>query len=73
MLHSLYQLQQFMGDYIRAAMTCIRFYQENVTNFSDLSANVSFLQKAEEHLKYVLEQEQWVDVATGMHNSKWFL
>ncbi|KAJ8964678.1 hypothetical protein NQ314_004710 [Rhamnusium bicolor] len=64
MLHSLYQLQQFMGDYIRAAMTCIRFYQENVTNFTDLSANANLLLKAEEHLKHVLEQEQWVDVAT---------
>ncbi|KAJ8962783.1 hypothetical protein NQ318_001182 [Aromia moschata] len=64
MLHCLYQLQQFMGDYIRAAMTCIRFYQEHAQNFSDLSNNVKFLHKAEEHLKRVQEQEQWVNVAT---------
>ncbi|XP_072390542.1 zinc finger FYVE domain-containing protein 26 homolog isoform X1 [Diabrotica undecimpunctata] len=70
MLHSLYQLQQFMGDSVRAAMTCIRFYQENALNFTDLVKNVSFLHKAEEHLKYGVEQEQWVEVATvPNHNS----
>ncbi|VEN53692.1 unnamed protein product, partial [Callosobruchus maculatus] len=63
MLHSLYQLQQYMGDYIRAAMTCVRFYQENISNFSDLMNNMNFLTKAEEHLKHVIEQEQWIEVA----------
>ncbi|KAG5879116.1 hypothetical protein JTB14_031663 [Gonioctena quinquepunctata] len=63
MWHSLYQLQKFMGDYIRAAMTCIHFYQENAMNFTDLFNNTHFLQKAEEHLREGLEQEQWVDVA----------
>ncbi|CAG9863410.1 unnamed protein product [Phyllotreta striolata] len=64
MLHSLYQLQQFMGDSIRAAMTCIRFYQDNALNFQDLRNNVQYLHKAEEHLNHGVEQEQWVDVAT---------
>ncbi|CAH1163868.1 unnamed protein product [Phaedon cochleariae] len=64
LLHSLYQLQQFMGDYIRAAMTCIRFYQENADTFKDLVSNTNFLLTAEEHLKQGLEQEQWVEVAT---------
>ncbi|KAJ8925266.1 hypothetical protein NQ315_009094 [Exocentrus adspersus] len=64
MLHSLYQLQQFMGDFVRAAMTCIRFYQDNVKCFSDLLANASFLQKAEEYLRAVLVQDQWVEVAS---------
>ncbi|CAH1984730.1 unnamed protein product [Acanthoscelides obtectus] len=63
MLHSLYQLQQYMGDYIRAAMTCVRFYQENISTFSDLINNTNFLNKAEEHLKHVIEQEQWIEVA----------
>lgn len=65
MLHSLYQLQLFLGDYIRAAMTCIRFYQENVKNFSDLLSRVNYLHAAEKHLKQVLEQDQWVEVASG--------
>lgn len=65
MLNSLYQLQLYMGDYIRAAMTCIRFYQENVSNFTDFATKTNFLHKAEEHLKQVLEQEQWVEVASG--------
>ncbi|XP_023016666.2 zinc finger FYVE-type containing 26 spastizin isoform X1 [Leptinotarsa decemlineata] len=64
MWHSLYQLQQFMGDYIRAAMTCIHFYRENAMNFNDLSSNAHFLIEAEDHLKYGLEQEQWVEVAS---------
>ncbi|KAF7283085.1 hypothetical protein GWI33_001491 [Rhynchophorus ferrugineus] len=63
-MNSLYQLQQYMGDYIRAAMTCIRFYQQNVITFSDLSANTHFLRNSERHLKEALEQEQWVDVST---------
>lgn len=54
-----------MGDSIRAAMTCIRFYQENALSFQDLLNNVHFLHKAEEHLKHGVEQEQWVEVATG--------
>ncbi|KAL3287111.1 hypothetical protein HHI36_001592 [Cryptolaemus montrouzieri] len=63
LLHCLYQLQLFMGDYMRAAMTCIRFYQENTYNFSDLSRKNNFLLKAEEHMKQIHEQEQWVEVA----------
>lgn len=70
MLHSLYQLQQFMGDFIRAAMTCIRFYQDNAKCFTDLLANVNFLQRAEGHLREVLVQDQWVEVASGMLLSK---
>lgn len=66
MLHSLYQLQQFMGDHVRAAMTCIKFYQENVSSFSDLSANAKYLIKAGKHLTDLLEQDQWVDVSPGM-------
>lgn len=65
MLHSLYQLQLFLGDYIRAAMTCIRFYQENAKNFTDLTSKVNFLHSAEKHLKQILEQDQWVEVASG--------
>ncbi|XP_057660811.1 zinc finger FYVE domain-containing protein 26 homolog [Diorhabda carinulata] len=64
MLHSLYQLQQFMGDSVRAAMTCMRFYQENASTFKDLLKNSQFLNMAEQHLRYGAEQEEWIDVAT---------
>lgn len=59
-----------MGDYIRAAMTCIRFYQENVKCFTDLVGNVNFLHRAEGHLKEVLVQDQWVEVASGAPRAK---
>lgn len=55
-----------MGDYIRAAMTCVRFYTENVNNFTDLVNNIHFLAKAEEHLRHGIEQEQWIELAPGM-------
>lgn len=67
MLHSLYQMQQFMGDHVRAAMTCIKFYQENVNTFSDLFANAKYLIKAKNHLNDLLEQDQWVEVSPGKH------
>nr|XP_022905639.1 zinc finger FYVE domain-containing protein 26 homolog [Onthophagus taurus] len=64
MFNSLYQLQQFIGDFVRAALTCIKFYSSDVTSFSELNTRNEFLYKAQEHLKQVLEQEQWVDVTT---------
>lgn len=66
MLHSLYDLQVCIGDYVRAAMSCIMFYRNNVKTFSELNNRTEQLLKAEEHLKQALEQQQWVEVATGM-------
>lgn len=65
LLNCLYYLQLYIGDYVRAAMTCIRFYQENSRRFSDLTNNVNHLYRAEEHLKQILEQEQWIEVTSG--------
>ncbi|GJQ76679.1 hypothetical protein Trydic_g15535 [Trypoxylus dichotomus] len=62
MLHSLYQLQQFIGDFIRAAMTCIKFYSHEVSCFEEFHNRVGYLQSARGHLKQELDQEQWVDV-----------
>ncbi|XP_017768191.1 PREDICTED: zinc finger FYVE domain-containing protein 26 homolog isoform X1 [Nicrophorus vespilloides] len=62
LLNSLYQLQQFMGDFVRASMTCIRFYKENAKSYRDLLLNVHFLDKAKDHLRQELEQQQWVKV-----------
>ncbi|KAK9880596.1 hypothetical protein WA026_011836 [Henosepilachna vigintioctopunctata] len=63
LLHCLYQLQLFMGDYARAAMTCILFYEEGANSFSDLARKNHFLLKAEEHLKQMFEEDEWVEVA----------
>ncbi|KAI4468931.1 zinc finger fyve domain-containing protein 26 [Holotrichia oblita] len=62
MLHSLYQLQQFIGDFVRAAMTCIKFYSHEISCFEEFHNRVQYLQNARVHLKQELEQEQWVDV-----------
>lgn len=54
-----------MGDFVRAAMTCIKFYQDGVRTYSELNSRIHHLHKAQEHLQQELEQEQWV-VATGL-------
>lgn len=64
-LHSLHQLQLFVGDYVRAALTCIMFYRENARNFIELVQRENHLQQAELHLNQDLEQQQWVEVAAG--------
>jgi zinc finger FYVE domain-containing protein 26 len=62
LLNCLYQLQIYIGDYVRASMTCIRFYQDNVKSFTELANNVGYLHKGEQHLRQILEQEQWIEV-----------
>lgn len=62
-LHSLYQLQLFIGDCVRAAVTSIKFYKENARTFSELIERENYLQQAEMHLNQDLEQQQWVEVA----------
>lgn len=62
-LHILYQLQVWMGDHIRAAMTSIKFYQQNATTYLDLLLNINHLHTAHTHLKYELESDnQWVQL-----------
>ncbi|XP_078034373.1 zinc finger FYVE-type containing 26 spastizin isoform X2 [Augochlora pura] len=56
-LYILYQLQLFMKDSIRAAMTCIRFYRNEITNYSDLYAKGYFLLEAQKHLESELQIE----------------
>ncbi|XP_076283793.1 zinc finger FYVE-type containing 26 spastizin [Lasioglossum baleicum] len=56
-LHILYQLQLFMKDFIRAAMTCIRFYRNDISNYSDLCAKGHYLLDAREHLESELQIE----------------
>ncbi|KAB0805691.1 hypothetical protein PPYR_02661 [Photinus pyralis] len=63
-LNSLYELQQFMGDFVRAALTCIKFYKDDAATFTELTGKVDYLHKAQQHLQQELEQEQWVEVAS---------
>jgi len=47
--NSLYQLQLFARDLVRAAMTCIRFYKAGARCYSDMSAEQ--LIKARGHIE----------------------
>ncbi|KAG9480868.1 hypothetical protein GDO78_010245 [Eleutherodactylus coqui] len=52
----LYELQQFMKDHVRAAMTCIRFFSHKAKNYRDLGNNQTWLVKSKEHLKIYLQE-----------------
>lgn len=52
----LYELQQFMKDHVRAAMTCIRFFSHKAKNYRDLGNNQTWLVKSKEHLKISLQE-----------------
>ncbi|XP_076637977.1 zinc finger FYVE-type containing 26 spastizin [Colletes latitarsis] len=56
-LNILYQLQLFMKDSIRAAMTCIRFYCNEVSNYTDFCIRKNFLLDAQKHLESELQVE----------------
>ncbi|KAF7991123.1 hypothetical protein HCN44_002685 [Aphidius gifuensis] len=51
MYHTLYQLQLFMKDYIRSAMTCIRFYVTDANNYIDICTRTHYLNDAQLHLE----------------------
>uniref|UniRef100_A0A8C5R6L3 Zinc finger FYVE domain-containing protein 26 n=1 Tax=Leptobrachium leishanense TaxID=445787 RepID=A0A8C5R6L3_9ANUR len=51
----LYELQQFMKDHVRAAITCIRFFSYKARNYQDLGDNQKWLIKSKEHLKTYLQ------------------
>ncbi|XP_035723790.1 protein DDB_G0276689-like [Vespa mandarinia] len=50
-LYILYQLQLFMKDCIRASMTCIRFYTNQATTYTDLCNRMHLLTDAQKHLE----------------------
>ncbi|CAI9177143.1 unnamed protein product [Rangifer tarandus platyrhynchus] len=54
--HILYELQQFMKDHVRAAMTCIRFFTHKAKTFTELGEKLSWLLKAKDHLKIYLQE-----------------
>ncbi|KAG5313582.1 ZFY26 protein, partial [Pseudoatta argentina] len=55
--HILYQIQLFMTDYVRASMTCIRFYTNEANTYSDLHNRAHLLQDAQKHLELELQTE----------------
>ncbi|KAM9842856.1 zinc finger FYVE domain-containing protein 26 [Aulostomus maculatus] len=56
--HTLYQLQQFMMDHVRAAMTCIRFFTHGATSYQQLGEQQRWLVRAKEHLRTYLQEQQ---------------
>ncbi|KAM6961382.1 zinc finger FYVE domain-containing protein 26-like isoform 4-T4 [Aplochiton taeniatus] len=56
--HTLYQLQQFMKDNVRAAMTCIRFFSHGAQSYLQLGEQQRWLVRAKEHLKTYLQEQQ---------------
>nr|XP_033807345.1 zinc finger FYVE domain-containing protein 26 isoform X2 [Geotrypetes seraphini] len=53
--NTLYELQQFMKDHVRAAMTCIRFFTHKAKTYSELGGELKWLSKSREHLKTYLQ------------------
>lgn len=56
--HTLYKLQQFMADHVRAAMTCIRFFTHGASSYHQLGEQQSWLTKAKDHLRTYLQEQQ---------------
>ncbi|KAG7510729.1 zinc finger FYVE domain-containing protein 26 [Solea senegalensis] len=56
--NTLYQLQQFMMDHVRAAMTCIRFFTLGASSYLQLGEQQRWLVRAKEHLRTYLQEQQ---------------
>ncbi|KAK2826639.1 hypothetical protein Q5P01_020853 [Channa striata] len=56
--HTLYQLQQFMMDHVRSAMTCIRFFTHGASSYLQLGEQQRWLVRAKEHLRTYLQEQQ---------------
>ncbi|XP_056151758.1 zinc finger FYVE domain-containing protein 26 [Lampris incognitus] len=56
--HTLYQLQQFMMDHVRAAMTCIRFFTHGAQSYLQFGEQQRWLVRAKEHLRTYLQEQQ---------------
>ncbi|GAA6082903.1 zinc finger FYVE domain-containing protein 26 isoform X2, partial [Tachysurus ichikawai] len=56
--HTLYQLQQFMMDHVRAAMTCILFFSHGAHSYVQLGEQQRWLVRAKEHLRAFLQEQQ---------------
>ncbi|KAK3912489.1 Zinc finger FYVE domain-containing protein 26 [Frankliniella fusca] len=54
LLNTLYEVQRWSKDHVRAAMTCIRFYHLNASSYTDLVGNINHLTRAQLHLEDAL-------------------
>ncbi|XP_039182796.1 zinc finger FYVE domain-containing protein 26 isoform X2 [Crotalus tigris] len=54
--HILYEVQQFMKDQVRAAMTCIRFFTDKAKSYTELKERQKWLLKVKDHLKVYLQE-----------------
>ncbi|XP_054825928.1 zinc finger FYVE domain-containing protein 26 [Eublepharis macularius] len=54
--HILYEVQQFMKDQVRAAMTCIRFFTHKAKSYTELGDRQKWLLKVKDHLKIYLQE-----------------
>lgn len=59
LLNTLYQLQIFTKDYVRAAISCIRFYGNGATDYTDLCSRSKFLHQAQKHLETELQVQSF--------------
>lgn len=48
-----------MQDFVRASMTCIRFYQAEARSYSNLAYKIDHLYEAQKHLQVGLDGTQW--------------
>lgn len=58
-LNTLYQIQIFTKDYVRASMSCIRFYVSGATDYTDLCSRSKFLLQAQKHLETELQAQSF--------------
>ncbi|XP_033125838.1 zinc finger FYVE domain-containing protein 26-like isoform X2 [Anneissia japonica] len=49
--HVLYLFQVFMKDFVRASMTCIKFFQDRVKSYTELFERLHYLDTAKHHLR----------------------
>ena len=59
-MRTLYALQIFMKDYVRAAMTCVsHFYEANAQSYADFVERRQHLTEARRHLEVYLQEGMW--------------
>lgn len=69
-LATIYNLQAALGDDIRAALTCIKFYTNNGSNYRCLLDHLHYLQNAEFHFKRDLKKKHHLQLNSGTTISK---
>lgn len=66
----LYHLQTLTGDFVRAALTCIKFYLEGSGNYTELNSKAHHLIDAKSHLQTELEKTESKKVEKHESNKK---